>query len=216
MFPSSEVPPRLVALASSITKLNEDTSVKRRYYWAAQATKLNYPNDKYVQTWWDAAWGKVAENSTPTLEIWSLSKKLPLVDLRIARAVGSLRKSLDADGIPKGKTMSAYNSDLVTWCYSIHDLSPVDRARVLAALTVHLPHDLMASPYDCWERSWAKMGETSMKLPETAWSWIGPRIFDDAPAAIQYLCEQIPMQPVLESMLQINTDGRELPLMWHP
>lgn len=215
MFPSSGVNPRVVALASSITKLTEDTSFKRRQYWSAQATKLNYPADIYVQTWWDAAWGKVAENSTPTLEIWSLSKELPLVDLRIARAVGSLRKALDADGVPKGKTMSAYNSDLVTWCYGVHDLSPVDRARVLAAFTIHLPHDLMASPYDCWERSWAKLGD-SHKLPETAWAWVAPRIFDDAPAAIQYLCNQIPMQPVLESMLQVNNESKELPLMWRP
>lgn len=205
---------RLPALANNITKANENTTEHKKDYWLAQSIKLDYKNDLYVQKWLDAAWGKVAENNIPLLEVWSQSNTLPAVDIKIVRAIGGLRNALKPGGFPKGNVITAYSPEITYWCYTIHDLIPTDRARVLSALTVKLPNDLVDSIYTCWEQAWSSANLYNKTPEATVWEWLGPSIFDDTPIAIKYLCSESNMQPVIESMLQSNTESKELPLLW--
>ena len=207
---------RLMAMSRSITKVNEHTPFRKRKYWADQINTMAYPKNINVQAWWDAAWGKASEHELAIMEMWSLSQTLPSVNIPVVRSIGLIRKALSPGGFPKGKSMSPMNENITYWCYDVKNLNVLDRARVLTALTVKLPGDLAASPYECWESAWSKTLEQKTNLPTTAWEWFGPKIFDDSPTAIQLLCNNMPLKPIVESMLQINQDVKELPLIWHP
>ncbi len=212
---------KLKALTHTVSKVTENTSLKKRQYLANKVLSLGYEHNQNVQHWWNAAWGKVAEKETAILEIWHLSNTLPCVDIKIVRSIGLLRSALNPKGSPKGKEISPYNENIITWCYSAQDLSPSDRAHILSAITIPLVKDLYlnhgeeTSLYQCWEKAWPTL-KSNKKLPDTVWKWLGPTIFNDSPSAMGYLSSQIPMIPVLDSILQPQPEITELPLLWKP